>query len=357
MGKGIKRPVKVDKPDFKTKKIKVGRKLTKQANETKIDVRVAKLSLPTRQADDGSAEGQETPGLGKASMHEALRNLGHHNCKVRKAALQSLASVLQRSLDSVTSHLGEIFESSIACLLDADHEVRAAFLSFWRDCVQQRVAKDVISPFLPLVMAHIRSASSHLNLALRLDALTLLRILIAHSPQAVVQGHTASLMQLFVDALSQKHRERSLAARAFIATAESVSTLEEALTHLSDRSHLGLLNQDVMMFIPDEASVSHKLPALNCARGVLEVPGVISTTLNTDENVAAAQTSASWLAEANPNVYQDLFTRLRSCWNDCGPSQAIAAVDASKLACMASILNCMCMLYAFVASGVVLLFV
>lgn len=72
MGKGIKRPAKADKPDFQKKKRKVGRKLTKQAHETKIDVRVAKLTLPQLQADDGSAEGHETPGPGHASMHVSL---------------------------------------------------------------------------------------------------------------------------------------------------------------------------------------------------------------------------------------------------------------------------------------------
>lgn len=69
MGKGIKRPGKADKPEFKKQKLKVGRKLTKQANETKIDVRVAKLSLPTVPIDDAWEIGEDRPGPGKVSMH------------------------------------------------------------------------------------------------------------------------------------------------------------------------------------------------------------------------------------------------------------------------------------------------
>ena len=62
MGKGIKRPLKAEKPEFKKqKKLKVGRKLNKPMNETKIDLRVAKLRLPSLPAADVSA-GAETPG-------------------------------------------------------------------------------------------------------------------------------------------------------------------------------------------------------------------------------------------------------------------------------------------------------
>ena len=49
MGKGIKRPDKPDK-DFSKKKFKVGKRLKKADNETKVDVRVRKLNLPGQTA-------------------------------------------------------------------------------------------------------------------------------------------------------------------------------------------------------------------------------------------------------------------------------------------------------------------
>lgn len=74
MGKGIKRPVKAEKSDFKKKKLKLGRKLTKQANETNVDVRVAKLSLPSLPLDDGS-NGDEMPGKAQVSLHVSVSRL------------------------------------------------------------------------------------------------------------------------------------------------------------------------------------------------------------------------------------------------------------------------------------------
>lgn len=75
MGRGIKRPVKAKKPDFEKKKLKVGRRLKKSLNETKIDLRVAKLSLPSLPPDDGSAAA-ETPEQKQATINvRSLRNL------------------------------------------------------------------------------------------------------------------------------------------------------------------------------------------------------------------------------------------------------------------------------------------
>lgn len=136
-------------------------------------------------------------------MQEALRKLSHHNSKVRKVALQSLTSVVQHRLNDGANHLATVFESCIPCLHDDDREVRAAFLLFWQNCIQKNISQEMMYPFAPLVIANIRSSCSHLNIALRLDALKFLQILIAHCPQAIVKGHASSLLHLFVDILSQ----------------------------------------------------------------------------------------------------------------------------------------------------------
>lgn len=137
------------------------------------------------------------------SLQEALRKLSHHNAKVRKAALQNLPALIKHTLHRCSTSLAALFEGSVPCLHDDDREVRAAFLSFWHDCVRQTVPQDMMFPFIPLIMAHVRSACSHLNTSLRLDALKFLRVLISHCPSAVMQRHASSLLQLFADILSR----------------------------------------------------------------------------------------------------------------------------------------------------------
>lgn len=82
------------------------------------------------------------------------------------------------------------------------------------------------------------------------------------------------------------------------------------------------------------------------------VSSVLTVPVIREHLQGAVQLGGSWHAEVGVTLYQDLFSRLQSCWADCGPSQAIASFDEVKLACMASVLNSMRMLYAFLGSGV-----
>lgn len=83
MGKGIKRPAKPDK-DFSKKRFKVGRKLAKPQNETKVDVRVRKLNLPGQTALDDVDEPE----------HDGQRNL-----KVRRALQPGDSTTISRPPD------------------------------------------------------------------------------------------------------------------------------------------------------------------------------------------------------------------------------------------------------------------
>lgn len=90
-----------------------------------------------------------------------------------------------------------------------------------------------------------------------------------------------------VDSL-QKHRERSLAARAFSATAGSVSILEEALSYLcvADKPNVEHSKRNLLYSIHSEApSHNYCRPAVRCAQGSLEVPGVIESANVADFNM------------------------------------------------------------------------
>ena len=52
-------------------------------------------------------------------------------------------------------------------LADSDAAVRAALRDLWRDVVLPGLGPAGLAPFLPLVMAHVTSAMTHLSAAVR----------------------------------------------------------------------------------------------------------------------------------------------------------------------------------------------
>lgn len=84
----------------------------------------------------------------------------------------------------------------------------------------------------------------------------------------------------------QKHRERSLAARAYSVTALSVSALEEMLAQL-DTLHQPNAAKD-QKDKPDSVQAKyhshHVGSASTCARNFLRIPGVYTVVLSGDDH-------------------------------------------------------------------------
>lgn len=235
MGKGTKRQAKQEK-DFKKQRIKVGKTLKKAKNETTVNVKVAQLALPQAY---GSTEAGEDEQVGQATLpvraasqcwmvvgsctrnwgcmrwcnqyvtiecctQEVIRQLGHHNVKVRRAALQSLSSLLLREGTQFTrDHVSEVIAATISCLSGDDKLVRASFITLFEEVLLAQLSDEELRPFLPVIMANIRSAASHLHIGCRNDALLFLKVLVAHCARIVSHNHMPAVLNLFDGLLSQ----------------------------------------------------------------------------------------------------------------------------------------------------------
>ena len=62
---------------------------------------------------------------------------------------------------------GTIVEKLAEHLADSDAAVRAALRELWRDVVLPGLGPAGLAPFLPLVMAHVTSAMTHLSAPVR----------------------------------------------------------------------------------------------------------------------------------------------------------------------------------------------
>jgi pre-rRNA-processing protein IPI1 len=61
----------------------------------------------------------------------------------------------------------------------------------------------MLGPFVPLLMAQISSALTHMLLEIRTDALQYLDLFTRHSPAVIVAGHLEVILHHFCDVLSQ----------------------------------------------------------------------------------------------------------------------------------------------------------
>jgi hypothetical protein len=65
------------------------------------------------------------------------------------------------------------------------------------------ISEKEMAPFLPLMMAHVRCAGTHLMADVRLDGLRFLEALVHGCPKIVATQYKGAVLQLFAAALSQ----------------------------------------------------------------------------------------------------------------------------------------------------------
>ena len=89
------------------------------------------------------------------------------NCHLRDSGMQLPVHFLLASLPSWTLQAGPVVERLAEHLADADAGVRTALRELLRDVVLPGLGPGGLAPFLPLLMAHITSAMTHLAAAVR----------------------------------------------------------------------------------------------------------------------------------------------------------------------------------------------
>ena len=234
MGKGIKRAAKGAKGEqaFAKKKHKVGRKLKAAQNDTTVDVKIKQLNLPSQAALDAketvpTSDNNLTRAVRPAAstavgsrpkricvvgpilhkipvpLQELLSQAKHYSEKVRRSSLPSLSSLFTKHPAELTAHLAEVLPALAGRITDADSATRAAFRALWSDTIAPLVTEQQLAPFTPLILAHVSSAATHLQVDMRLDALRLVEMLAVHSPRLIAAGHLAAVLHLFCSTLSQ----------------------------------------------------------------------------------------------------------------------------------------------------------
>jgi len=139
---------------------------------------------------------------------ELLSQCGHYSDKVRRRAVAGLADLLARHPQELPQHASRVVHAAALLLGDPEAAVRAALLDLAANTILPGLSAAALAPFLPLLMAHVSGALTHIVLAVRTDALRFLELLTQRAPALVVAGHCDAVLRHFCDALSQVRRSQ-----------------------------------------------------------------------------------------------------------------------------------------------------
>ena len=163
--------------DFHKPKLKVGKRLPKNLNVTKIDLQTKKLIIKSQlKSNTGGAE--STVDKKKRNIAELLIRVCHMNEKMRIDAVTSLDEILFPDESSINQlelmrHLSAIVRKLCVVLCDVSVQVRKLVCSLFSKICSAVSEKDFEGLF-DLFMAHLCNALTHVDEAIQKSALILL---------------------------------------------------------------------------------------------------------------------------------------------------------------------------------------
>ena len=136
-----------------------------------------------------------------------LLSQSHHcNARIRLGALASLRKVLTTDDHLLHQCLADVLSCACELFVDRDSDVRDAVVCLLR-AVVLRVSVNQITPFFPLIMAHLSCAMTHIDDDVRAASLSLLDVCLDQYAALVVGTGSAHLLPDFVSLVS--HRRQS----------------------------------------------------------------------------------------------------------------------------------------------------
>lgn len=128
--------------------------------------------------------------------------MNHYSAGVKQSALFGLKDLLSQYPFIIDAHLSNILSELAAVFTDKDSSVRKAAV-----CLLQFLAPKIraehISPFFPLMSAHLSSAMTHISEEIQEDSLKVLDIFLKEYP-TLLRDRSTVLLNNFVELISHQ---------------------------------------------------------------------------------------------------------------------------------------------------------
>ncbi|XP_038203790.1 testis-expressed protein 10 isoform X1 [Arvicola amphibius] len=193
--------------DFQKVKLKVGKKKPKLENATPTNFKTKAIHLPEQLKEDRTLPTNNR----KLNIKDLLSQMHHYNPGVKQGALLGLKDLLSQYPFIIDAHLSNIVSEVTAVFTDRDANVRLAAVQLLQ-FLAPKIRTEQISPFFPLVSAHLSSAMTHITEGIQEDSLKVLDILLEHYP-ALITGRSSILLKNFVELISHQQLSKGLVNR------------------------------------------------------------------------------------------------------------------------------------------------
>ncbi|KHJ48419.1 hypothetical protein D918_01690 [Trichuris suis] len=196
-----KSKAKRKREDFQKVKLKVGRKLRKQ-NDTKVDFKVKKITLPC-QTDDWNATALRTSC--NLSLEDCCRLLIHHNMSKRRVALRGLLELLSTDSSLGSNNLSKLLECVLPSLSAADTVVRQLACQA-TNLLMGLVTSRQLSSYFPLIAGHICCGITHIDVPVKVVSAELLDCILQKHP-LFLRSCSRRVIGLFVQLYMPCHND------------------------------------------------------------------------------------------------------------------------------------------------------
>ncbi|KAM5300379.1 testis-expressed protein 10 isoform 2-T2 [Ctenodactylus gundi] len=193
--------------DFQKVKLKVGKKKPRLENATVTNFKTKTIHLPEQLKEDGTLPTNNR----KLNVKDLLSQMHHYNAGVKQSALLGLKDLLSQYPFIIDAHLSNILSEVTAVFTDKDANVRLAAVQLLQ-FLAPKIRAEQISPFFPLVSAHLSSAMTHITEGIQEDSLKVLDILLEQYP-ALITGRSSILLKNFVELISHQQLSKGLVNR------------------------------------------------------------------------------------------------------------------------------------------------
>lgn len=222
--------------DFQKVKLKVGKKKLRPENSTQPNFRTKAIHLPEQLRCLNQQQSQPTNNR-KLSVQELLSQTHHYNASVRQGALLGLRDLLSLHPTMIDAHLSSIVSEVAAMFTDKDPTVRGATVSLLQSVVPKIPMKQM-SPFFPLVSAHLSSAMTHIIEGIQEDSLLVFDVLLEEYP-ILLASRSNMLLKNFVELIS--HHQLSKGAKGAVRSSAWTLSVNPNRTLTSQQWSLNVL--------------------------------------------------------------------------------------------------------------------
>ncbi|XP_013860196.1 testis-expressed protein 10 homolog [Austrofundulus limnaeus] len=187
--------------DFQKVKLKVGKKKPKADNATNTNFRTRGIHLSEQLKRDTSGPTTHR----QLGINELLSQLHHYNANMKHSALLGLKELLSVNPSLLEQNLSRLLSEVAAVVTEKDRNVRVAATRVLR-FVAQSVTAEKVSPFFPLLSAHLTCAMTHIEPGIQEDAMNVLDVYLEHYPSLLAARSTV-LLTNFLELIS--HRQNT----------------------------------------------------------------------------------------------------------------------------------------------------